>query len=462
MDDQSSVISAGSGPRADGSERGGSTAETPGTSARIGLIAAISIGVGGMIGAGIFSILGVVAGVSGGGMPISFAIGGVVALFAAYSYVKLGVRYPSAGGAVTFMVAGYGDGLRAGTANVFMYFSYVIAIALYARGFAGYATAFWDLPEEYFAVGIVVAFTVVNFIGSRLMGRVESMIVSIKVVILVVFIVSAFVGLQDPGRLSPEHWSSPPDILFGAGVLFVGYEGFGLITNAAGNMADVRRELPRAVYWAIGIVIAIYVLVALGVIANLPLSELDKLGDDALAEAAKPALGQVGFTLIAVAALLSTASAVNATLFGSANVAYQIARNGNLIQAFDRKLWGKDVEGLFITAALVIVFVLAFPLKPIAMMGSAAFLLVYSAVNAGHYRIRGETGARGSMIIASVVMCLVLFVVLSIFIVQHQPTAYIALVATLLVSFLIEVVYRRFKGRTFAHLAHEVEILRHG
>ena len=456
------MIATGSGPQTDGSERGGPSTDTPGTGAGIGLISAISIGVGGMIGAGIFSILGVVAGVSGGGMPISFAIGGVVALFAAYSYVKLGVRYPSAGGAVTFMVAGYGDGLKAGTANVFMYFSYVIAIALYARGFAGYATAFWDLPEEYFAVGIVVAFTVVNFVGSRLMGRVESMIVSIKVVILVIFIVSAFVALQDPGRLSPEHWSSPPDILFGAGVLFVGYEGFGLITNAAGNMTHVRRELPRAVYWAIGIVIAIYVLVSLGVIANLPLTELDKLGDDALAEAAKPALGQVGFTLIAVAALLSTASAVNATLFGSANVAYQIARNGNLIQAFDRKLWGKDVEGLFITAALVIIFVLSFPLKPIAMMGSAAFLLVYSAVNIGHYRIRRETGARGSMIIISVVMCLVLFVVLSIFIVQHQPTAYVALAATLLVSFLIEVVYRRLRGRTFAQLAHEVDSLRHG
>lgn len=434
----------------------GNTASVVDAKADIGLFAAISIGVGGMIGAGIFSILGVVAGVSGAGMPLSFAVGGVVALFAAYSYVKLGIRFPSAGGAVTFMVRGYGDGLRSGTANVFMYVSYVIAIALYAQGFAGYATTFWDIPADVYAVGIIVVFTAINFIGSRLMGRVESMIVSIKVVILGVFIVSAAIAIQEPSRLSPEHWSAPPQILFGAGVLFVGYEGFGLITNAAGNMRNVKRELPRAVYSAVAIVIVIYVLVSLGVIVNLPLAELDGLGDAALAVAAEPALGQFGFTLIAIAALLSTASAVNATLFGSANVAYQIAREGRLIKAFDRRLWGKDVEGLLITAALVIAFVLVFPLGPIAMMGSAAFLLVYAAVNLGHYRIRSETRAKGWPILTSVTLCLILFLALSIYIIQHEPIAYVALAVTLVLSLVFELVYRKVKGRTFAGLLAEL------
>jgi amino acid transporter len=422
----------------------------------IPLAAAVSIGVGGMVGAGIFSILGVVAGVAGGGLPVSFAVGGVVALFAAYSYVKLGVRYPSAGGAVTYMVRGYGDGLRAGTANVFLYLSYVIAIALYAQGFAGYAAIFWHLPPKVLATSVIVVFTLVNFVGSRLMGRVESVIVAVKVAILVVFVVAAFLTVQDPARLSPDRWSAPPDILFGAGILFVGYEGFGLIANAAGNMADVRRELPRAVYWAVGLVIAIYVLVGLAVVTNLPLAKLDDLGDAALAEAAEPALGRFGFTLIAIAALLSTASAVNATLFGSANVAYQIAKNGHLVQAFDRRLWGKDVEGLFLTAGLVVVFVLLFPLQSVAMMGSAAFLLVYTAVNLGHYRIRERTGARGWIILTSVVLCLTLFVVLSIYILRHEPTAFLALIVALALSAAFEVLYRRLRGRTFRGLIAEL------
>ena len=125
-------------------------------------------------------------------------------------------------------------------------------------------------------------------------------------------------------------WPNAIDILFGAGVLFIGYEGFGLITNAAGDMADPKRELPRALYLSVAIVIAIYVLVAITVIGNLSIPALESAKDYALAEAAEPFLGQFGFKLIAIAALLSTSSAVNATLFGAANVSYQIARDGQL------------------------------------------------------------------------------------------------------------------------------------
>src|ERR671933_1026959 len=109
----------------------------------LGLPAAASIGVGGVIGAGIFSILGVVAGVSGTALPVSFVIGVGVALLAAYSYLKLGIRYPSVGGASQFLVEEFGDGLVSGGLNIFQYLAYVIAIALYARGFAGYAATFF-------------------------------------------------------------------------------------------------------------------------------------------------------------------------------------------------------------------------------------------------------------------------------------------------------------------------------
>jgi len=300
--------------------------------ADIGLVAALSIGVGGMIGAGIFSILGVVARVAGSAMPLSFAIGGVVAGLAAYSYVALGKTFPSVGGAVTFLVHGYGEGVASGSLNLFQYFSYIITIALYATGFAAYAVTFIHLPSKVWAVGVVLAFTAINFLGSRLMGRAESVIVIIKVAILIVFIVAAFMALTGKGavRLSPASWPGPLAIFTGAGLLFVGYEGFGLITNAAANMARPKRELPRAIYGSVAIVIVIYLLVASGVVTNVPLDALKGLGNSALAVAAKPSLGQAGFRLIAIAALLSTASAVNATLFGSTNIAYQIAKNGGL------------------------------------------------------------------------------------------------------------------------------------
>ncbi len=427
--------------------------------ADIGLVSALSIGVGGMIGAGIFSILGVVARISGSAMPVSFAIGGAVAALAAYSYVALGKTFPSIGGAVTFLVRGYGEGVASGSLNLFQYFAYIIAIALYATGFAAYAVTFIRLPSKVWAVGVVLAFTAINFLGSRLMGRAESVIVVIKVAILVVFIVAAFVVLNGKGvaRLSPASWPGPLAIFTGAGLLFVGYEGFGLITNAAANMTRPRWELPRAIYGSVAIVIGIYLLVAIGVVTNVPLTVLRGLGDSALALAAKPSLGQVGFRLVAIAALLSTASAVNATLFGSTNIAYQIAKNGGLPPAFDRKLWGRDVEGLFITSGMVLGFVLIFPLSAVASMGSAGFLLVYSAVNVGHLRLRKQTGANMWLVTASAVTCLSLFIVLIYNMVASAPTSALALGVTLVGSFLFEIIYRRKTGRTFTELLAQTE-----
>src|SRR5919199_560353 len=423
----------------------------------LGLFAAVSIGVGGMIGAGIFSILGVVAGVSGTALPVSFVIGGVVALLSAYSYVKLGVRYPSVGGASQFLVEEFGDGVFSGALNIFQYFAYVIAIALYAHGFAGYAATFFPgstvgWVKEALAVGIVVLFTLVNFLGSRVMGRAETAIVAIKVGVLVVF-VAAGIFFVDPARLAPSGWGEPQDLLFGAGVLFIGYEGFGLITNAAGEMTNPRRELPRAIYLAMAIVIVIYVLVAVVVIGNLSLSTLKAAEDSALAEAARPFLGQFGFTLIAIAALLSTSSAVNATLFGAANVSYQMAKDGELPESFTRKVWSHNSEGLFITAALVIVFVMLFDLGPIAMMGSAAFLIVYAAVSFGHLLIHRETGARPTIIWASLITLLIMFVLLIIYVLGNQPAALVALVVTLAASVIAEWAYRRKTGRRLKHLA---------
>lgn len=427
--------------------------------AEIGLVAAISIGVGGMIGAGVFSILGVVASISGSAMPISFAIGAVVAGLAAYGYAALGKTFPTVGGAVTFLVRGYGEGVASGSLNLFQYFSYIITIALYATGFAAYAATFVDLPSKVWAVGVVLAFTAINFLGARIMGRAESVIVIIKVAILILFVAAAFTALPGGGfaRLSPSTWPGPLAIFTGAGVLFVGYEGFGLITNAAANMEKPGRELPRALYASVAIVSVIYVLVASGVVTNVPLNLLKGLGDSALAVAAKPSLGQAGFRLIAIAALLSTASAVNATLFGSTNIAYQIAKNGGLPPAFDRKLWGRDVEGLFITAGIVIVFVLIFPLSAVASMGSAGFLLVYAAVSIGHMRIRKQTGAKAWPIVGSAITCLSLFAVLLYHMITTAPTAAIGLGITLAGSFVFETVYRRTKKRTFKEILAQTD-----
>src|SRR5262245_12889641 len=361
----------------------------------IGLVAAVSIGIGGMVGAGIFSILGVVAHAAGNAMWLAFVIGGAVALLLTFSYASLGTTFPSAGGATHFLVKSFGDGVLAGGLNLFMWAGYIISLALYATAFGGYAATFVTtapsaLLLKSLAVASVVLLTLVNAFGATFMGRWETVIVAVKVAILVLF---AAVGLCfiRPGYLSPELSPETKSVLLGGGVLCIGYEGFGLITSAAADMRDPRKLLPRALYTSVILVIALYLAVALTVAGNLSDYEIEQSKDYALAEAAKPFLGQFGFRLIAIAALFSTASAINATLFGSANVCYMIARDGELPAGLSRSEWKDATGGLLLTAALVVVVMLIFDLSGIAMMGSAAFLLIYAAVNAGHLKVLNQT-----------------------------------------------------------------------
>ncbi|MDP1601743.1 MAG: APC family permease [Legionella sp.] len=414
--------------------------------AHISLPAAISIGIGGMIGAGIFSILGIVAQASGSAMWVSFLIGGIVALFSTYSYAKLGATFPSAGGAVQFLFRGWGAGTLSGSINLFMWFGYIIAIALYAQGFSAYCmTFFTHVPTAFLsksiATGIVLLFTLLNMSGGGSVGKAELIIVIIKVSILILFAATGlfFVNLQN---LSPVTWPPLKQILFGAGVLFIGYEGFGLVANAAADMTNPKKTLPKALYLSVFIVILIYLAVSITVTGNLSIQEISVARDFALAEAAKPFLGNIGFKLIAIAALFSTASAINATLFGAANVSYMIARDGELPSFFDRTEWRGATGGLLLTTFLVITFILFFDLAGIAMMGSGAFLLIYAAVHAGHLRITNQTGARPFLLWIALLLCLIMFVILEIYTFNQAPEAVYTMTGLLVISFFLEKWYQ--------------------
>jgi amino acid transporter len=142
---------------------------------------------------------------------------------------------------------------------------------------------------------------------------------------------------------------------------------------------------------------------------------------------------------------------VNATLFGSANIAYQVAKDGELPkEMFMKQLWHRNVEGLFITAALVIALLLVFDLAPISMMASGAFLIVYAAVNVAHLRITKTTGARPWLIRIAAALTAAMFLVLLVYMVLFAPAiAWITLVVSFFASFVLEWGYRRLSGRTF-------------
>jgi len=354
-------------------------------------------------------------------------------------------------------VKSFGDGMLAGGLNLFMWVGYIISLALYATAFGGYAATFFTtapsaLLLKSLAVASVVLLTLVNAFGATFMGRWETFIVAVKVAILVLFSAVGLCFIR-PGYLSPELWPETKSVLFGAGVLFIGYEGFGLITNAAADMREPRKLLPRALYISVILVIALYLAVSLTVTGNLSDYEIEQSKDYALAEAAKPFLGQSGFRLIAIAALFSTASAINATLFGSANVCYMIARDGELPAGLSWTEWKDATGGLLLTAALVVVVMLIFDLSGIAMMGSAAFLLIYAAVNVGHLKVRDQTGASAIVVWLSLLTCLAMFAILCVYTYQEQPRAIAALILIAAASFAAEWAYRRWTGRRITQQA---------
>ncbi len=421
------------------------------------LWSAVAIGVGGMVGGGIYSLLGTAVGIAGNAVYISFAIAGLVALFSAYSYAKLGARYPSAGGPVEFLIQGFGDGIISGGFNVLLWFGYVFALALYARSFGAYFMTFFHNPPWYwkniFATAIVLIFTAINFLGAKAVGRSELVIVAANVGVLLLFAITGFFFLQ-PDLLSPVHWPHVDKMLFAAGVVFLTYEGFGLVTNTAEDMEDPQKTLPRALYISVALVIFLYVSVSITVVGNLPVSKIVAASSYAAAAAAQAFLGPWGLHLVAFAALFATSSAINATLYGGANVSYTIAKVGQLPKVFERKVWGKATEGLFITAGLVIVFANLFHLDKIGMMGSAAFLLIYAAVSIGHLRLYKETGANRWVIVAAIVACLSAFVVLSYYLWTTTPITLAVLVVVVVASFGIEWVYRSWSGREMQARSH--------
>jgi amino acid transporter len=424
---------------------------TSGKGKPIGLVAAISIGIGGMIGAGIFSIFGVGAQIAGNAVYLSFIIAGVVALFCAYSYVKLGSKFPSAGGPVEFLVRGFGSGTISGGFNILLWVGYIFALALYARAFASYAVTFFpnlntSVLLYIFMNVIIVVFVLVDIIGAKAVGRSEILIVGVKLAILVLFIIVGSIFIK-PALLTASQWPSSSNILFAAGILFLGYEGFGLITNATEDMTEPKKMLPKAIYLSIIIVIAIYALIAFTVLGNLGVDKIIEAKDYALAAAAKPFLGNIGFGVMAIAALFSTASAINATLYGGANISYVLAKNGQLPIQFNRRTWHGSREGILITAALVLIFANFFELGGIAMLGSAAFLIIYGSVNVAHLKLRKETGGNKYLILASILLVLLTFSLLIYYLSQNSMATLIILIIVVGLCFLAEVILQKIFDR---------------
>jgi len=365
---------------------------------QIGYWEVVAIGIGGMVGGGIFAVLGLAVELAHGGTPISFAIAGLVALVTAYSYIKLSVAFPSQGGTVTFLDRAFGSGLFTGSLNILLWLSYIVMLSLYAFAFGSYGATFlpgaWQTAGKHVLISLsIVGITGLNMLNAKVIGEAENWVVGLKLAILLLFVGMGLPGIS-VAQLTPGTWSPLIHLVTGGMIIFVAYEGFELIANTAQDVEHPESNLPRAYYSAVGFVILLYILVAIVTVGNLPVDKIVAAKDYALAEAARPFLGKAGFSLIAIAALLSTASAINATLYGAARLSYIIAKDGELPAVLEKKIWNEPLTGLLITAVMTLLVANFFDLSSISTMGSAGFLLIFAAVNAANLRLARDTGSQ--------------------------------------------------------------------
>lgn len=372
--------------------------KTPNKSAqKIGLKDAISIGIGGMVGGGIFAVLGLAASLAKGGTPVAFLVAGALALITSYSYVKLSLAFPDRGGTVKFINQGFGRTIFSGGVNNLLWISYIIMLALYASAFGSYAPNVLKLtgkPWDFhmYASAVIILATAINYYSITVVGKIESFAVIVKLIILLGFVgvgLYGLVGNPHLSQLSPARWEGAFQLVTGGMVIFVAYEGFELIANAAPDIENPEQNIPKAYYYSVIFVIILYVVIAAVTVGSLPFDEIAQAKDYVLAEAARPMLGQAGFTVITIAALLSTFSAINASLYGGSRVSYEIAEDDELPHELTSQLWNQPI-GLLITAVATLLLANTLNLESISTAGSAGFLLIFAVVNFSGFKLASQ------------------------------------------------------------------------
>jgi len=419
----------------------------------IGLAGAMAIGIGGMVGGGIFAVLGEAVSIAHGATAVAFAIAGIVAFLTAYSYAKLSVRFQNRGGTITFIDQAFNHDLFAGSMNVMLWLSYLVTISLYAVAFGSYAGTFFpdnhtELLKHLLISGAILLPGIINLVNASFVSKSETFLVIVKLLILV-FVIVVGMPYVEFERMAPSHWEAPLAIVTAGMVIFVAYEGFELIANAAEDIKEPEKNLPRAFFGSVILVIALYVVIAIITVGTVDEATLMQAKDYALAVAVKPALGQIGFTLVAVAALIATFSAINATIYGNSRLAFSLGIEGEL-PLVDKKDADNPKYGVITTIIFSLIMANLIDLTEIAIIGSASFLLIFSVTNFSALKLYKEINGNRWFFVLAFVSSSAALVTLMLHTYHSNPTAIYIFVAFIGLSFLFELSYGKMYRKKFS------------
>ena len=394
---------------------------------QLGLRELIAMGVGGMIGGGIFSVMGLAAGITGHATPVAFALGGLLALIGGYSYVRLALTFVSDGASFTYLEHAFPQQPAiAAITGWTVVVGYIGTLALYAFTFGAYGSELLGQTEmgmlrQVLSVGIILAFMGINLRGTKSSGRSEDIIVYTKIALLGLLAIAGMPGITTE-NLVPVFDQGMMSVFMAGALIFVAYEGFQLITNAVCETDDPQRNIPRAIYGSIAIVVLVYMALSIVAIGSISVEKLIAAEEYALAVAVEPFLGSGGRILVSLAALLATSSAINATMFGASRMMAEMASDDAAPVAFSFRS-RVDVPWIaMLTITILAIGLTALGgLELIAAFSSMTFLIVSLAVSIANFRLRNQTGSRAVLIITGAALILSTIVIMCVYLWQNAP-----------------------------------------
>jgi len=343
-----------------------------------------SMAVGGMVGGGIFSVLGVIIQSAGQWAWLSFFIAGIIALISAHSYSQLAIKYNEGGGAFTFLRKINHAGF-AGSLSWILILGYILTLSVYAFTFGHYVSHVFNIGSwlpRVLALAVIAALTFVNLQGVGNASKVEIITVYGKLMVLLglaVFGLIEWAPDQLTKGIEPKPWHAA---MIGAGTIFMAYEGFQLLSYDYEDLKNPNKTLPKATLWAVISVILIYVLVTLGTTMLVGADTLVAQKEIALSVAGKKALGTTGLVIVTIAAAFSTGSAINATLFSTARLMENVAEKKDLPHLFvTENTENIPIYAILTIASLAAILAIIGSLGSLVDAASIIFLFTFGMVN---------------------------------------------------------------------------------
>lgn len=382
--------------------------------ANLSFINVLAIGIGSIVGAGIFALLGQVMLISGNLTYASFLIAGAAAMFSGYSYAKLSARYPVSGGLTDFFHIAYKNRWLSGGLTILYMLTSAISISMMAKSFGIYAAHLvpdFAHPEwlvNITATVLIVGMAFLNMLGAQDSSRAETFLVALKLFILLSLFAA---GVWYYNAAAANHLPEPEAQSFwgGIGVTFFAFAGYGVITNAAGDVKNPQKTIPWAIYTTLIIVTALYCALAFVVINFIDAGELLAQPNVAVAVAAKKLLGQTGFVMVYLTIFIAYMTGINATYFSIFRISHALADDKELPAFYRRTFWRFGTQGNLFTTSLIVLATLLFDFSAIVNLSSGAFLVCYLAVFTAAWLLRKKINASAAVIGIGFLLMLFIF-----------------------------------------------------